>query len=102
MVFLDVNHIIRFLNNINKIMEKKHINTPIYTPEELVRIELLRYENPEGLHPIEESWRNLCKKLIEHVEILQESTQNLNNVVDKWQRYEFTPMKFPEKFKPKI
>ena len=45
---------------------------PTYTTAQLVRIELLRYDNPDGLHPIESNWRDLSRKLLEHVEYLQE------------------------------
>jgi hypothetical protein len=36
-----------------------------YTPEELVRMEILQYDNPEGLHPVEGSWRTLARKLMQ-------------------------------------
>lgn len=41
-----------------------------YDAEERVRLEILAYPNPEGLHPIEEAWRDLARKLKEHVEEL--------------------------------
>ena len=46
-----------------------------YTPEEMVRLELLCYQNPEGLHSIEAAWRDLARKLKAHVEELQDSLE---------------------------
>lgn len=34
-----------------------------YTPDELVRIEILQYLDTEGLHPVEAKWRQLARKL---------------------------------------
>lgn len=42
-----------------------------YTPDEKVRLELLLYNNPDGLHPVEENWRNLCRKLADDVRKLE-------------------------------
>lgn len=42
-----------------------------YQPDELTRLELLTYPNPEGLHPVEINWRNLCRKLFEDVRELE-------------------------------
>lgn len=44
---------------------------PNYLPDELVRTELLNYNNPEDLHPVEVSWRNLSRKLLKHVKVLE-------------------------------
>jgi hypothetical protein len=38
-------------------------NLTPFTAEEQVRLELLAYPDPEGLHPIEASWRRLARKL---------------------------------------
>lgn len=32
--------------------------------QETVRLELLQHEDPEGLHPVELSWRKLARKLM--------------------------------------
>jgi hypothetical protein len=65
----------------------------------MVRIELLRYENPEGLHDIETAWRDLARKLLEHVEELDSV---LASVPVKYQESPHNPTKFPVKFTPKI
>jgi len=43
-----------------------------YTAPELVRMELLQYDNPEGLHPVEEAWRSLARKLMFNLRSTQE------------------------------
>ena len=35
-----------------------------YNEAELVRLELLAYDTPDNLHPVEKGWRNLAKKLL--------------------------------------
>ncbi len=44
---------------------------PDYSPVDMVRLELLAYDNPEGLHPVEQQWRDLARKLKQHIESLQ-------------------------------
>ncbi len=72
------------------------------SPAQLVRIELLRYDNPEGLHPIEAQWRDLCKVLLEEVEQTQ---KDLEEVIKKLPPYnipehlkEYKPLKLPRGF----
>lgn len=84
----------------------------LYTPEELVRIELLRYPiTSEQLHPIEYSWRCLAKKLLEHAERLQGlCISHHNNSYWKYGKNDDCPVckenlsiiliKFPEAYSP--
>lgn len=75
------------------------MNTPTYSPGELVRIELLRYDNPDGLHPIEQQWRELARKLLIHVETLQEAIESSRNKDFRYSALsDFQSMKFPGKF----
>lgn len=86
-------------------MNEKYL-TPCYNADELVRLELLRYENPDGLHPVERDWRNLARKLLEHVEHAENVTKTLHDSmtgyalaklgdnIEHWK-----PYKFPVKFK---
>ena len=78
------------------------MNIPIYSPHQLVRIELLRYENPEGLHCIEASYRNLCRDMLQHIEALQAALENSKTKHNQYnipeELKEWTPMKFPQKF----
>lgn len=70
----------------------------------MVRLELLAYENPEGLHPIEKSWRDLCRKLVKHNEEMQDVAQRCIKKMSQWDREqmskEFVPFKFPKAFTP--
>lgn len=71
-----------------------------YTPQEMIRLELLCYNNPEGLHPVEEAWRNLCRKLMQHVEA---SDSDLAACLQKAayrtpETKDWKPFKFPTKF----
>lgn len=75
------------------------MNTPEYTPNEMVRLEILAYKNPEGLHPVEENWRNLCRKLLEHTQAMQTKLESVKPKL----RYDtdlenWTPTKFPKAF----
>lgn len=77
---------------------------PTYSPHQLVRIELLRYQNPDGLHPIEEAHRDLAKDMLSHIEHLQNLLEEIkpklpsyNHTLDEW-----IPIKFPGKFTPTI
>jgi len=85
------------------------MNTQIYTPSEIVRLELLQYENPEGLHPIEQEWRNLARKLMEHVKASDMvATIFYEKLGDSVKRYlpeelkDWKPFKFPSKFTSNI
>lgn len=76
---------------------------PQYTPSEMVRLELLQYENPEGLHPIQEQWRDLCKKIIEHVVEADRMAMIFSDKVNNKQYLpehirDYKPFKFPPKF----
>ncbi len=79
---------------------EKTLNIPGYSADELVRLEILAYPTPEGLHPIEKNWRDLCKKLLQHSKELQKGFVELNIAVSSYQRFNFKPMKFPEQFTP--
>lgn len=57
-------------------MKEQEVKPPNYTASELVRIELLRYEQPQGLHPVEKGWRDLALRLLEHVEALDKALAN--------------------------
>lgn len=74
---------------------------PQYSPSELVRIELLAYENPGDLHPIEEQWRDLCRKLIQHVKetenLLQENMPRISGLQYSKLK-DWKPFKFPGRF----
>ena len=78
----------------------KLIDIPEYTASDLVRLELLAYPTPEGLHPVEKNWREVSKKLLQHVKQLQTAFDDLNSKEKDYNKYSFTPMKFPETFKP--
>jgi len=71
----------------------QEVTPPEYTPSDLVRIELLRYEQTEGLHPVERAWRDLAKKLLSHVEMLD---QNLESKAPKYGFEGHKPYKFPK------
>jgi hypothetical protein len=42
-----------------------------FSASEMVRLELLAYPTPEGLHPVEEQWRDLARKLLDDVKELE-------------------------------
>lgn len=74
-----------------------------YSATDTVRLELLAYENPGGLHPIEEQWRDLCRKMMIHIKTLQDDLENTiskvgykNNLPKHLQ--EFKKFNFPGKF----
>ena len=75
------------------------MNAPIYTPDEMVRLELLAYKNPDGLHPVEENWRNLARKLMSHTKWIQSKLESkrgsfqYDTEMKSWQSF-----KFPEAF----
>jgi hypothetical protein len=78
----------------------------IYTPDELVRIELLGYEQTEGLHLVERSWQNLAKKLLQDVKelevLVEKHNSKLGYTANKCficQESGFLARKFPEPFK---
>lgn len=78
----------------------KSLNIPNYSDSELVRLELLQYPTPDGLHPVEKSWRELAKKLMLHTEELQRALKDLNPRMYENYRFVFKEVKFPEQFKP--
>lgn len=73
-----------------------------FTPADMVRIELLRYPNPDGLHPVEEQWRDLGRKILNRLEETEAFlVQALNKCPEYYKRDNaFTPTKFPKKFNP--
>lgn len=86
------------------------MSIPIYTSSEMVRLELISYANPEGLHPVEEAWRDLSRKLVDHVKELQDQWIKHKDKHTKYNRSEHCffcadtpkPFPFPEPFKPNI
>lgn len=78
----------------------------IYTESELVRLELLCHENPSTLHPVEACWRDLARKLIEDVKVLEIALKahHHTKVSDSNKCFTCglsnTVRKFPEAFKP--
>lgn len=54
------------------------------TPSDRVRLELLGYPDPEGLHPSEKSWRELARKL--SVELLKREAF-VASIQAKYERY---------------
>lgn len=77
-----------------------------FTPEELIRLEILCYETPEGLHPIEKSWRDLARKLKNQLVDLQQTIEEHNeelgyseNSCRVCQDCEYRSFKFPEAFR---
>lgn len=79
-----------------------------YTSDELVRIELLGYEQTEGLHPVERNWRNLAKKLLEDIKELEKALDKHHaqeRISDNGNCFKCTlpsivKRNFPEPFKP--
>lgn len=79
-----------------------------YHSDELVRLELLQYENPDGLHSIEAAWRNLARKLLFDVKELEKALVNHGHYNDIEGKKCFKcniptvnfPRKFPEAFRP--
>lgn len=74
-----------------------------FSPDEMVRLELLQYEDPDGLHPVEQAWRNLARKLLRLAVQQQQDTLTAiarvsykNNLPVHLQDYK--PFKFPSKF----
>jgi len=78
----------------------KNIDIPEYGPSDLVRLELLAYPTPDGLHPVERNWREVAKKLLQHTKQLEIALDELNSKEKDYNKYNFTRMKFPEPFKP--
>ena len=83
------------------------MNTPNYTPSDMVRLEILAYQTPEGLHPVEEAWRNLARKLLLHVNETQklaltykEKVNNINYLTNDLK--DWKPMKFPTPFSESV
>ena len=76
------------------------IEIPDYNASEMVRLELLAYPTPEGLHPIEHQWRDLAKKLLKHTKILQELAIELNEEVQHYKKVDLKTTKFPTVFDP--
>lgn len=82
-------------------MSQPNLDIPIYSPSELVRIELLQYDNPSGLHPIELEWRNLSRKSLEHTQTLQQALEYVLSKCPEYVKREYEdwkPFKFPTKF----
>lgn len=80
------------------------------TPSEMVRIELLRHEDPSSIHPVEKSWRELSRKLLLYSEFLQtviiahhDYSQfryvKLGDDCPACKKVDYIPIKFPESFK---
>ncbi len=78
-------------------------NIPLYSPGQLVRLELLAYGNPEGLHPVEQNWRDLARDLLQHVQALQTKLEEVkpkvrfDDILQAW-----SPMKFPKPYNPMV
>ena len=83
---------------------------PDFTPTDEVRMELLQYEDPDGLHPVEAQWRSLCRRLLKHVvsrdvmlKELTEKTYNRSalgqNPDEYYKERNYKPLKLPEPFK---
>lgn len=68
----------------------------------MVRLELLQYKNPEGLHLVEEEWRNLARKLMKHNIELQKLLTSAISKVSEYNRTQelkdWKPFKFPSAF----
>jgi hypothetical protein len=67
------------------------MNTPLYTPSDLLRIELLHYDTPLGIPAEVVGWRDLSRKLLAHVEALQNEHVTCKNYSGE----KFVPFKFP-------
>lgn len=88
------------------------MNVPEYTPQEMVRLELLQYENPEGLHPVEQAWRDLARKLLRHAQSLEELVIHHHDLGLRYRQGDgechackskgFQKFNFPQPFKPKV
>lgn len=77
-----------------------------YESDELVRIELLQYPNTGNLHPVEEAWRNLARKLLSDVVKLEKALcdHKAHTFTDGEKCFTChlegkLPRKFPEAFK---
>ena len=80
----------------------------IYTPGEMVRLELLAYPTPDSLHPVEEAWRELAKKLLQDVQEFEELVAKHHKHMSITygckacpEGYE-KPRQFPKAFKPTV
>lgn len=75
------------------------------TPSEMVRIELLRHEDPDGIHPIEKAWRELARKLLDELEKVELQLAHKIKDLPEYKRTEweksFTPTDFPKAFTTK-
>lgn len=73
------------------------MNIPDYTPQEMVRLALLNYDTPEGMHPVEQGWRDLARKLMQHVKAAEELTETaLAKISYKTdEQKSWKPYKFP-------
>lgn len=58
----------------------------MYTPAELVRLELLQHDNPESLHPVEEAWRDLARKLMQDANALNKALTKHHTRFDNSQK----------------
>lgn len=53
-----------------------------YTDAELVKLNLLDYPNPQGLHPVEAEWRNVARKLKKERDRNKLLVQDLRKLLD--------------------
>jgi hypothetical protein len=83
---------------------------PDFTPTDEVQMELLQYEDPDGLHPVESQWRSLCRRLLKHVTardmMLKELTEKSysrtalgQNAEEYFKERNYKPIKLPEPFR---
>ena len=76
-------------------MREQETTPPWYSASEMVRLELLAYEQTQGLHPVERGWRDLAKKLLEHVKMLDKALESKSPSYGKEKHVAY---KFPEPY----
>lgn len=98
-------------------MDNTNQSWPIFSPGEEVRLELLQYADPNGLHDVERMWRQLCRKLLGHVQmrdqllIAIEKESNVRRLLTEckagtlrclaYENCGYIPLKLPEPFRKK-